>query len=491
MSSTSPALTTANTGKTMYLQQPLQQQIQQLPLGSPAAGTLPPATAIMATNNSTSTTSQSTALDYKPYKPKFHNAALYATPKEAAAAAAAAAAATTTTVGAATKGEGSVVENPTMLTASATTKKESVSIQKLSESITPTINQQQQPQQQQHVVAVNECKMFAPSIVHLPTQQTPPLLTSHHPSLSPSTQMKLNNHINSHQLQQLQQQQHIHQLQTQATHHLLTSPHSNALQLPLAAAYYISQSPGATGALLHPSAHLPGPQAFYSPVFAPLHLMTPQQQQQFHHQLQIQQQQIQQQQLQLQQQQQQQQQQHSNATPSSTVPPSQSPHSSQPSPSLVGQTHSKNNSNANNTNSITSNTTRTIVHHPKPIASSNCTIQPNPLHFLASAASAASAFEPPTSTSNINSNNKANKESAEQSSNVISQRSTHVVSNTNTSNLLQTTANSGNQEVTLVSSNSSLVHIYSNSYSSYFSNPNVSFECNLIFCRTKKNCMST
>lgn len=179
-----PSPSSLSSAKSAYLQQPAQQQPQQLPLGSPAAGTLAPPQPI--TSNATTITAvtltpkQAAAPEHKPYKPKFHNAALYATTKEAAAAAAAVAA-----------------------------------------GMPPGLLQPLPLQQSPHQQLPQAPPLSMPLTAHLamlpqPQAQAPPPTPSgsHHPSLSPSTQVKLNNHINTHQLQlQLQQQQ-----QPQALH---------------------------------------------------------------------------------------------------------------------------------------------------------------------------------------------------------------------------------------------------------------------------------
>ncbi|XP_054090619.1 pneumococcal serine-rich repeat protein isoform X2 [Zeugodacus cucurbitae] len=178
-----PSPSSLSSAKSAYLQQPAQQQPQQLPLGSPAAGTLPPpqpttsnATTITAV---TTTPKQGTATEYKPYKPKFHNAALYATTKEAAAAAAAVAAG-------------------------------------MPPGLLQPLPLQQSPQQQlAHAPPPHSMSPATHLAMLSQAQAPPPPNASHHPSLSPSTQVKLNNHINTHQLQlQLQQQQQ----QPQALH---------------------------------------------------------------------------------------------------------------------------------------------------------------------------------------------------------------------------------------------------------------------------------
>ncbi|XP_065369668.1 uncharacterized protein shn isoform X2 [Calliphora vicina] len=406
----------------------LQQQPQKMPLGSPAAGTLPPAAAAVGPNNTAATSGHKQSIDYKPYKPKFHNASLYATAKEAAAAAAVTSSTMSTTGLAA-----AALVTPVP-------QKDVVTLQKIPESPHLSINQHQ------HLVAAGEQKIVVPTSVHLPPPpQQSPTHMQHHPSLSPSTQMKLNNHISTHQLQQMQQQQLQH-MQSQSPHHLLgPPPPANALPHPLAAAaYYLGQPPGTpAGALLHPSQHM-SPQSFYNPVFASLHMMTPQQQQQFHHQLQIQQQHLQQQQLQLT---------HSSiaAVIPPPPPPTQSPHS-QISPSIPQSHHKQPSTPLSNPNhgSMSSNNSRNI-HHPKANTptSSSTIVHPTPqnaLHYLANAASVASvAMSPPNP-----SNHKNNAEIIEQGISVISQRTpTHVSNSSNSSTLLHTSANSGMQEVTL------------------------------------------
>lgn len=461
--SISPAPLTA--AKPTYLQQPVQQQSQILPLGSPAAGTLPPTANSMAPNSNTAAATNSghkQSIDYKPYKPKFHNASLYNTTKEAAAAAAASAVTSSTT----STPNASILMSSTTLTTTTMqqhnspvipAKEMSAPVQKLTESPHVTVNHHQQPpQQQQHLIMANEQKMLQPTGSHLPPpppQQSPPNHMPHHPSLSPSTQMKLNNHISAHQMHQLQQQQ-LQQLQAQAAappphHHMLgPPPPASALSLPLAAAYYLGTPPGTPAALLHPASHLPA-QPFYSPVFASLQMMTPQQQQQFQHQLQIQQQHLQQQQ------QLQQQLTHSSIAaaippPPQPTPPMQSPHSSQTSPSLQSPMHLKQPNPLTNANSSRG------IHHPKantPSSGNSTLVHPtpqNPLHYLANAASVA-----PVALANAAGNTSKNSaEMVDQSTGVISQRSAaHVSSGSSSSSsaLLQTSANSGMQEVTLVS----------------------------------------
>ncbi|XP_037822370.1 transcription factor HIVEP3 [Lucilia sericata] len=422
--------------KPSFLQQPAQQQSQRLPLGSPAAGTLPPAAAqtSMGANNTAASSNPKQAIDYKPYKPKFHNASLYSTAKEAAAAAAAVNTSTMSTTGL-----------PMAAHSTPVPQKDVAPMQKLPESPHPHINQHQHlvvPASEQNIVVPSSS-----SVIHLPPppQQSPThMAPSHHPSLSPSTQMKLNNHISTHQLQQLQQQQ-LQQLQSHTPpHHLLgPPPTANALPLPLAAAaYYLGQPPGSpAAALLHPSPHLPA-QSFYNPVYASLHMMTPQQQQQFHHQLQIQQQHLQQQQqLQL-----------THSSLAAVIPtpsPTQSSHS-QTSPSIPQSLHKPPTPLSNTNHAMSANNSRSI-HHPKAnTPTGNSTLvnptQQNALHYLANAASAASvAMSPPNPV-----NNKNTVEIMDQGTSAISQRTpAHVSNSSNSSTLLQTNANSGMQEVTL------------------------------------------
>ncbi|XP_049309371.1 zinc finger protein 40 isoform X1 [Bactrocera dorsalis] len=174
-----PSPSSLSSAKSAYLQQPAQQQPQQLPLGSPAAGTLPPPQS--QTTNATTITAVTTtskqaaaATELKPYKPKFHNAAFYATTKEAAAAVAA--------------GMPPGLLQPLPLQQSP---------------------HQQLPQAPPHNMPP------ATHLAMLPQAPAPPPAPTavHHPSLSPSTQVKLSNHINTHQLQlQLQQPQQPHAL---------------------------------------------------------------------------------------------------------------------------------------------------------------------------------------------------------------------------------------------------------------------------------------
>ncbi|XP_017106105.2 transcription factor HIVEP3 isoform X2 [Drosophila bipectinata] len=173
MSSPTPSPSTLSAAKSAYIQQPsLPQHMQQLPLGSPAAGTLPPAT---ADNLHSATAQHRQSVDYKPYKPKFHNASLYA--------------------------PGSSKDQQQL----------------------HLVQQQQQQQQQQQLV---QQKL----LTQLPLVQQPSLT---HPTLSPSTQMKMKNHINSHQMQ-LQLQQQLHAQQSL----LVGLP-----PVPPAGVYYLGQPP--------------------------------------------------------------------------------------------------------------------------------------------------------------------------------------------------------------------------------------------------------
>uniref|UniRef100_A0A1I8PF38 Uncharacterized protein n=2 Tax=Stomoxys calcitrans TaxID=35570 RepID=A0A1I8PF38_STOCA len=484
-----------------YMQPSPQPQLQhqhQLPLGSPAAGTLPPATANIsgATSQNSGissaalTTSQKQAIDYKPYKPKFHNASLYASPKEEAAAVAAAAAAVSSLAMASTTSDtmtlaGGISELMTPPQQQQTspqfqtlTQQQQQKLVEAQSSNTPaqSLSHQQLYIEDQKLVSAHQSSAAHTTLVHMPPQPSPNHVTTptppHHPSQSPSTQIKLNNHINSHQLQQLQQQQQqLHQLQNQApplSHHLLT--HASPLS------FYLSQPPpGAPAALLHPSAHLSN-QAFFNPMAAAavvaqqqafaLHLMTPQQQQQFHHQLQHHQ--LQQQHLQ--------QLQHSAAAvvaaslqppqptqsqapppPPLSLPPPAASQQQQPvaaastaqnhikaSPSLVlgggGVGGSLRQSPANNT-----------LHQPKPTAvpaPSNIvhpTAQQSPLHYLVNAASAATALN---TQPQVVSNKVAMDVLAEQNQQQQQQQVTMVGQRSNT-NLLQTSHSAGIGEVTL------------------------------------------
>lgn len=483
--------------RTAYMTQqssPLPQH--PLPLGSPAAGTLPPVSASMGQNSGSSSSAtmsaQKQAIDYKPYKPKFHNASLYATPKEAAAAAAAAAAASGTNTMTATV--------PTVATArELMTPPQQQPIpspqQKLADpssvhSATQSLSHQQHQQlliEAQKLATAHNSSPHA-AVVHLPPQPSPSHVTTtpHHPSLSPSTQMKLNNHISSHQLQQLQQQQQqqLHQLQAQAAavaappHHLLgPPPQGTTLPLPLAAAaYYLGQPPPGSpaAALLHPSAHI-GSQAFYNPMaaavaqqqaFASFNLMTPQQQQQFHHQLQMQQQHL----HQLQhsaaaaaaaaaitqppppQQQQAPTQTHAPQQPQPVAPPSPAQnHIKAPTPVMVG---------SNIRQSPATASSAASMHHTK----ANTTLttssggvhvnaQQNPLQYLANAASVATAMN----TQLPMTNNKGTMEGVvvlEQQQQQQPQQLQQVTvvggNQRQTTNLLQTSNNAGIGEGTLV-----------------------------------------
>ncbi|XP_058986786.1 uncharacterized protein LOC101887834 isoform X2 [Musca domestica] len=389
-------------------QQQQQQHQSQLPLGSPAAGTLAPTSATINQNNvgGSNSSAAKQAIDYKPYKPKFHNAALYNSPKEAAAAAAAAAttnivsAETNPTPAANTRGEFVATSQPP-----PQTKQPEMGI--VAGSTGVCLPQALNHQQYQQLLI--EAQKYASSQVgHSPAAPIgggsaaggggqPPSSVQHqlhhHPTLSPSTQIKLNNHISSHQLQQQlqQQQQQLHQLaQAQAAqhpHHLLAPPPANALSLPLAAAaYYLGPPPG----------------AFYNPMtvahqqaFASLHLMTQQEQQQFRHQLQLQQhlQQLQ----------------HSGViTPATVVAaPQPPPPPSQPTPLIAvaqsgpqtasspspGQNHIKTHTpvmgNTGVVRPTPTSVNNTALHLSKPspaaIPATNVP-QQSPLHYLASAA---------------------------------------------------------------------------------------------------------
>ncbi|XP_053967478.1 uncharacterized protein LOC128868906 [Anastrepha ludens] len=249
-----PSPSSISSAKSAYLQQPIPQQSHQLPLGSPAAGTLPPPTTSNATNITTivnATPKQVGNAEHKPYKPKFHNAALYATTKEAAAAAAAAAAA----------------------------------------GIPPGLLQplplQQLPQTPQHSMPP------AAHLAMLPHTQAPPPLppVSHHPSLSPSTQVKLNNHISTHQLQlqmqhQQQQQQPLHVLPPLNAgiqlHHVAAMSPKSAAQRPdmvnAAAVAAANMNYLATPRMIYPGAIDFPPEA--------LHMMMPESRQKLHYQVQ-------------------------------------------------------------------------------------------------------------------------------------------------------------------------------------------------------------
>uniref|UniRef100_A0A1A9W6Z0 C2H2-type domain-containing protein n=1 Tax=Glossina brevipalpis TaxID=37001 RepID=A0A1A9W6Z0_9MUSC len=256
-------------------------QPQQLPLGSPAAGTLPPTSVSLVTSQSgINSVQQKQTIDYKPYKPKFHNASLYQTPKE--------------------------TSTPTQ---PVNNKKENCVLNSNQEHMQQQ-HQQKQSSQPQQIVLEQPAQHLQIAAGHHAPQQThhhphhQHQIQHQHPTLSPSTQLKLNNHLNSHQMQQLQQRQPHQQPQLPTPHHILAPPphQASALPIPLAAAaaYYLGQPPPTTGAMMHPSTHLPA-QHFYNPVaaaavahqqaLASLHMMTPQQQQQFHHQIQLQQQQ--------------------------------------------------------------------------------------------------------------------------------------------------------------------------------------------------------
>lgn len=481
--------------RTAYMTQqssPLPQH--PLPLGSPAAGTLPPVSASMGQNSGSSSSAtmsaQKQAIDYKPYKPKFHNASLYATPKEAAAAAAAAAAASGTNTMTATV--------PTVATArELMTPPQQQPIpspqQKLADpssvhSATQSLSHQQHQQlliEAQKLATAHNSSPHA-AVVHLPPQPSPSHVTTtpHHPSLSPSTQMKLNNHISSHQLQQLQQQQQqLHQLQAQAAavaappHHLLgPPPQGTTLPLPLAAAaYYLGQPPPGSpaAALLHPSAHI-GSQAFYNPMaaavaqqqaFASFNLMTPQQQQQFHHQLQMQQQHL----HQLQhsaaaaaaaaitqppppQQQQAPTQTHAPQQPQPVAPPSPAQnHIKAPTPVMVGSNIRQSPATASSASSMhhtKANTTLTTSS-----GGVHVNAQQNPLQYLANAASVATAMN----TQLPMTNNKGTMEGVvvlEQQQQQQPQQLQQVTvvggNQRQTTNLLQTSNNAGIGEGTLV-----------------------------------------
>uniref|UniRef100_A0A1B0FIT1 C2H2-type domain-containing protein n=1 Tax=Glossina morsitans morsitans TaxID=37546 RepID=A0A1B0FIT1_GLOMM len=256
-------------------------QPQQLPLGSPAAGNLPPTpVSLVSSQGGINSVHQKQTVDYKPYKPKFHNASLYQTSKQ------------------------------TLTSTPPNDKKENCLLSSNQEQMT---KQHQQKQTSQQIVLEQQAQHLQLAASHHSQQQAhhhphhQHQIQHQHPTLSPSTQLKLNNHLNSHQMQQLQQrQQHQHQQpQIPAPHHILAPPphQASALPIPLAAAaaaYYLGQPSPTTAAMLHSTTHLPG-QHFYNPVaaaavahqqaLASLHMMTPQQQQQFHHQIQLQQQQ--------------------------------------------------------------------------------------------------------------------------------------------------------------------------------------------------------
>ncbi|XP_075169366.1 zinc finger protein schnurri isoform X2 [Haematobia irritans] len=506
-----PASPVASRTPSAYMQHSQQMQQHQLPLGSPAAGTLPPPTNNMtgASSNSGSSISsaaftnvQKQAID-KPYKPKFHNASLYASPKEAAAAAAAAAAAVASTgITLATTG----MSTPSPVTVSSS----SVTTIPIREIRTPPQFQQQNqhatttPPKHPEVPTVNSVppqnlnhsqqpllietqklsgiQQSSPALhttlVHLPPQPSPGHMNAptppHHPSLSPSTQIKLNNHISSHQLQQLQSQ-----APPPPHHHLLgpPPPQTNALPLSLAPYYLGPAPPGSPGALLHPSAH----PAFYNPMaaaaavahqqaFASLHLMTPQQQQQFRHQLQLQQQHLQHLQ-------------HSAAVvaaaaaSSSSLPASQAATQNQPAPQQTPPTVALAPSTAQPViappspvqSHIKSSSTMVVVggaaggvggtnlrqspahnpnnlHHPKAnapiVPTSNIghpTAQQSSLHYLANAASMATALNTQAPVSN----SKVSMDTDQQ------QQMTIVSQQRSNTNLLQTSNNTGMGEVTL------------------------------------------
>uniref|UniRef100_A0A1B0BG71 C2H2-type domain-containing protein n=1 Tax=Glossina palpalis gambiensis TaxID=67801 RepID=A0A1B0BG71_9MUSC len=254
-------------------------QPQQLPLGSPAAGNLPPTSVSLASSQGgINSVHQKQTIDYKPYKPKFHNAFLYQTSKQ------------------------------TLTSTPPNDKKENCLLSSNQEQMT---QQHQQKQTSQQIVLEQQAQQLQLAASHHSQKQAhhhPHHQHQHqHPTLSPSTQLKLNNHLNSHQIPQLQQrQQHQHQQpQISAPHHILAPPSHQGSPLPIplaaaAAAYYLGQTSPTTAAMLHSTTHLPG-QHFYNPVaaaavahqqaLASLHMMTPQQQQQFHHQIQLQQQQ--------------------------------------------------------------------------------------------------------------------------------------------------------------------------------------------------------
>lgn len=407
-----------------------------LPLGSPAAGTLPPA-AVSATNvvvNNMSATSnqKQPSIDYKPYKPKFHNAALYNTAKEAAAAAASS-----------TSTDSSFEMRPLTHASIVVPQKDMSHIQKPSESPHTSNNHQQQ-----HLPVASEHQKVTTTSVHLPLPpQQSPNHVPHHPSLSPSTQMKLNNHINTHQLQQ-------HQVQTPAPSHRLFGkpPQQQSKGLPLllsAPVYYIGQPPAApSSALLHPSAHLPT-QPFFN---AALHSMSPQQQQQFLYQLHIRQMHLQQQQLQIE---------HSSRVAAAAVipkPPSPlpSPHQ-QISPSIPppnDMAMKSSNQLPNTQHMIMTSTSARNLQHTKaaPPATNTAMIQPpapqNPLHYLATTTNVASVA---LNSSHPTNPTKIVPEIVDQNATLNSQRAaaTNLVASSNNPNtLLQT---SGLQEVALVS----------------------------------------
>ncbi|XP_030368832.1 uncharacterized protein LOC115619944 isoform X2 [Scaptodrosophila lebanonensis] len=222
VASPTPSPSTLSAAKSTYMQQSMPQHIQQLPLGSPAAGTLPPAT---ATNNAaaahdqlhSATAQHRQSIDYKPYKPKFHNASLYAP---------------------------------------GTTKE----------------------QQQQHSATLEAAQH---QLQKLPTALSIAAATQHlpHPTLSPSTHLKLNNHINSHQLQlQLQHQT----LLMPASPVVLPPPTPAALSVG-GAAYYMG--------LPYSVSSFPPKQPYYTPAMHPQvfalqlqHMQVQQQQQQQHQQ---------------------------------------------------------------------------------------------------------------------------------------------------------------------------------------------------------------
>ncbi|XP_067630172.1 zinc finger protein 40 isoform X2 [Eurosta solidaginis] len=188
-----PSPSSISSTKSAYLQQAAQQQAQHLSLGSPAAGTLPPPASANNTANIIAVTSTpkyvgNAVIEHKPYKPKFHNAALYDTTKEAGQAAAAVAA----------TGMAPGLFQPLPLQQQQLQKHH----QQNFTAQTPQQQQNIQPTVEQHLSTQAQPSAQSSPAPHIP----------HHPSLSPSTQVKLNNHINSHQLQlQMQQQQQQHQ----------------------------------------------------------------------------------------------------------------------------------------------------------------------------------------------------------------------------------------------------------------------------------------
>ncbi|XP_017464419.1 PREDICTED: mucin-19 isoform X1 [Rhagoletis zephyria] len=314
-----PSPSSISSSKSAYLQQPTQQTPQQLPLGSPAAGTLPPSTP--NANATTITPAVTTALpkqigasaEHKPYKPKFHNAALYATTKEAAAAAAAAVAAGIP---------------PGLL-------------QPLSQPQPPPPPPAQQLPQGMLPAAHSAMLPQVPPTAPVPAPQN----VSHHPSLSPSTQVKLNNHINTHQMQlqmqHQQQQQHHQQTPLYVAASLganMPLHHAAAAMSPKSAA----QRPDMVNAAAVAAAnmgYLAAPRMIYPGAmdFPPeaLHMMMPESRQKLHYQVQQYkwlEQELQQHLHKLSQQQQQQQQlQHLQTQPPPPLPPqTQAPSSNQP-----------------------------------------------------------------------------------------------------------------------------------------------------------------